>query len=228
MRIRSRRAAGFTLIEAVIVVGVIAILAALAGLGLIYGTQRARVNNAAFSLGALTAVAQMRAASTGHSQYLVVYQSSTGAAGALVIHREDLTNPDWGVVDLSTDISDLSKWQTKGIGQVIEHFALTGGGFSFRTLDGLATLPVPYGSISLTKSGTSSDLMKACTFCRDVTGGTLGALRYRPEGIVTDSINARLSGAALAIATATSAEQPNIKVLAVTIPAGITKIIDRN
>ncbi len=81
---RPMRNRGVALIEAM-VVATVAVLAALAAVGLLYGTGRARLNNAVFEVSSLLAVGQMRAASTGVPHYALFYGFDDRDQGGLII-----------------------------------------------------------------------------------------------------------------------------------------------
>jgi prepilin-type N-terminal cleavage/methylation domain-containing protein len=115
--VKRTRTHGFTLVEAMVVVGIIGVTAALAGFAMSGANQRARLGNIMHQTTALISVAQMRAVTHSVPQYLVVWQNANqdpkvnASGGVLLLHRPELPldgNPyrAWKDVDpvmLATD-----------------------------------------------------------------------------------------------------------------------------
>jgi len=100
---RSRLRRGFTLIELMTVVAIVAVLASLAVTVMVYGTGRARMNNTVFDLQALMATAQLSAVSRSATHYLIIYRDPNGQIQSVMMERPDgrpLVNW-WEDLDLS-------------------------------------------------------------------------------------------------------------------------------
>lgn len=215
--------AGFTLIEVMIVVALIGLLAALAGPAMIYGTRRARANNAIFESTSLTTVAQMRATSAGVPQYVIWYSGKLGS-GVVLLERADPA-PTWASVDL-TSRAGLT---TSLGGRIIDHTAFEDG-VVYLPLDPppvpsmVGGFPAPFTAIPIAAAG-AGDLLEACTFCTAASGGSLGALRFHPNGSATMATAANASGGALALGNLQGTNTgPTTKVLAISVPSGMVRI----
>jgi prepilin-type N-terminal cleavage/methylation domain-containing protein len=104
---RSRLRQGFTLIEAMVAVTILAILVALSAYGLrFFGT--ARMNNAVFDVAAIINTTQLRAISRGAPHYVFIHQplqntTQPGRVRILMIERPDsprLSRAEWAALNL--------------------------------------------------------------------------------------------------------------------------------
>jgi prepilin-type N-terminal cleavage/methylation domain-containing protein len=99
---RSRLRKGFTLIELMTAVAIIAVLASLAVTVMVYGTGKARMNNTVFDLAALLNTAQLSAMSRGSTHYVILYRDPSGQIQAVLMERPDAPpDIDWNNLDLS-------------------------------------------------------------------------------------------------------------------------------
>lgn len=233
----SRPTRGFTLIEMMVVVAIIGILAALASVALIYGTGRARLNNASFEIASLSSVAEMRASSTGKAEYLVFYDKGAGAAheaGVMLLEREERN----GIAPLDWTTVDPTDEGTLGGGYVADRIRLTSpsNGFSRGAVnwgkktdfDFLgATLPAPYSAIPLQATG-GSGLLAACSFCQaGGNGTTLGVIRFNSDGlhrIVTTDKGA--FGGFVILQNEAGGEVHMPKLIAFSMPSGAVNVIN--
>lgn len=102
MPARSRLRKGFTLIELMTAVAIIAVLAALALTVMVYGSGRARVNNTVFDLQALLTTAQLSAISRSATHYLIIYRDPRGQFQAAMMERPDAPPAvNWDDLDLA-------------------------------------------------------------------------------------------------------------------------------
>ncbi len=189
MPVRSPHRKGFTLIELMTAVAIIAVLAALAVTLMVYGVGRARMNNASFELAAMMAAAQMSAPNRGVPNYLILYQRPGGPLRVALIDRPDspaLSAADWGNLDLShlagletnpADSTTLTYQRNTDAGvpesvqpvlldqlELAVSSGVDSGGISFLDLDSNRIerpLPRPFNTIPLESSGTAADLDQA-------------------------------------------------------------------
>lgn len=102
MPARSRLRKGFTLIELMTAVAIIAVLASLAVTVMVYGTGKARMNNTVFDLSALLNTAQLSAMSRGAAHYVILYRDPQGQIQAVLMERPDAPPAiDWNNLDLA-------------------------------------------------------------------------------------------------------------------------------
>lgn len=217
---RPGRTKGFTLIEMLVTIAIAAILAALATVGLLYGTGRARLNNGVYSVSSFATIAQMRARARGTFEYLVFFQKGS-KFGAYLVERQDALT-DW------TTVSALDPGATDG-NTVVDKIDLSNaGGYDFYPINSTpfgATLPAPFSAIGLTAAAGSGSLSTGCTFCiASADGGTIGVIQFGPDGLATDISGANVSGGAVALATTHPGEAPNPKVVVISTPGGVIKV----
>ena len=217
---RPGRTRGFTLIEMMVTIAIAAILAALATVGLLYGTGRARLNNGVYSVSSFATIAQMRARARGTFEYLVFFQKDT-KFGAYLVERQDALT-DWSTV------SAADPGATDGNTVVDKIDLSSAGGFDFSpiaTTSFGATLPAPFSAIALAPAAGTGSLQTGCTFCiGSGDGGTLGVIQFGPDGLASDVTGANASGGAVALAVSHNGEAPVPKVIALSTPGGVIKV----
>jgi prepilin-type N-terminal cleavage/methylation domain-containing protein len=219
LSVRSRPA-GFTLVETLIVVAIVGILAALAGLAVFHGTTRVRVSNAAFEVGALYTAAQMRATSMGVPHY-VVFHDDGSEFGVYLLERADALGPfNWAREDV------LSPASVGGVRH--EQLRLSNeGGLGFLDMGAprreLLALPAPFSAIALTPSG-SGRLLGGCTFCTEGTGGTRGVLRFSPDGTVRVMTGGTDAGGVIAFAPESGGDPSSPRWVVIAAPAGAIRV----
>jgi len=99
---RSRLRKGFTLIELMTAVAIVAVLASLAVTVMVYGTGRARMNNTVFDLQALMTTAQLSALSRSATHYVIIYRDPLGQIQSVLMERPDAPPAvDWDDLDLA-------------------------------------------------------------------------------------------------------------------------------
>jgi type II secretory pathway pseudopilin PulG len=210
-----------------VAVTILAILAMMAATVMVYGTGRARLNNAAFEVTSLLSVAQIRATSTGETHYAVFYQDDE-EAGVYLLQRADNLGPviDWTTVDISNRLASVG-------GRVRDHITLANSdtaAVDFAVLDGarlpMSTLPEPFAAIPLAPGGAGSALAQACSFCiTSGAGGTRGVLRFNPDGTVRVMTTSALGGGVIALTPNTN-QQRNIhtRLVVISSPAGVFRV----
>lgn len=213
-RLRSR--AGFTLIEAMIVVAIVGVLATLAGTALLYGTRRARLQNAAFEIQSMFSVAQMRAASSGYPNYVIFYDTGS-KVGVAQLERTDSANLDW---------TSVNPANLEAQGARLNNFDLSSTNVNLITPSSWgASLPAPFASVPIAASG--SGLIGACTFCVAATGGTLGALKFLPNGTMEIATGGDfLSGGAVGLQVSEGGIT-RTRIIAVTAPVGTVRVFSK-
>lgn len=215
---RLHRAAGFTLLELMVVVALVGILTALAGMAVFHGTARVRVSNAAFEVGALYTAAQMRATSMGVPHYVIFHDDGTTFGADLLERADALGAYNWA----SDDVTDAT--HTGGL--LRERLRLSESsslGFAKLGATGPA-LPAPFSSLPLTPSGPDR-LLGGCSFCTEGTGGARGVIRFSPDGTVQLMTGGSDLGGVIAFAPDTRGGQsapPRIVVIAA--PAGAIRV----
>jgi prepilin-type N-terminal cleavage/methylation domain-containing protein len=236
MRVKRTRAnAGMTLLEIMVVVAIVGILATMAVVEVLYGTGRARLNNATWEISALSSVARASAMGRGRPNYLVFYQSG-GESGVLHFEREEhsgIVDPLW----VAVDPTDPDTFAAAGVTvRVHDRLRFTGGwgrgGMRFEALAGFPPMNDPYKAITKDPAGASG-LMAACSFCTaGANGSVLGAIRYAPDG--TASIETgpgsplRFGGGAVALAADRPDEAGHPRMIAFSVPTGAVNVIHRD
>jgi type II secretory pathway pseudopilin PulG len=221
-----------------VVVAIIGVLSTMAGVGLMYGTGKVRLNNAVFEVGSLYSIAQMRAASTGRTHFVAVWYHPTSKRFGAVAFDEPPSQP--AVVWTNVVVKDFGidpENDAQLGGRVVEKVDLwKTGGIAFReiatqkAINYASGLPQPFKSISLTASGSGNPLAEACSFCIASSGGTLGVVQFDPSGRVSipngTGADSGLTGAALVLSPSTNNEEArNAKWLVIAAPAGLVKVL---
>lgn len=225
-----RTSRGFTLIEMMVVVGIVGILAALAGTAFIYGTGRARVNNATYEAVAMMAAAQIRASSTGFPHYVMFFERGQ-ELGVQLVEREErrgLATPLW-----DSSVDPLVE-TTMGNVRIVDRIRMSNAGMLSRgqtrfsaVADFGARLSPPYAAFALTPSGTT-DLGRGCTFCQPGAGGSVyGVIRFMPNGTVSivTGPNPGTPGGAVALSVNAEQETAQARLIAVSTPTGAVRVI---
>lgn len=173
-RIRHRR--GFTLIELMTAVAIIAVLAALSVTAMSYGVGRARMNNAMFDVAAMISAGQLRAISSGVPNYVVIHQeNNNGVLGRIrisLLERPAEAQPpilNWNGLDLTNGPEGALQFQRTQNGvfglfpaPLRDQLVLgagsgsDSGGISFVDLDASRIrrpLPAPFNTIPLSTPG---------------------------------------------------------------------------
>jgi prepilin-type N-terminal cleavage/methylation domain-containing protein len=175
---QANRAAGFTLIELVIVIAIIAILAAMVGSSMARSKPRANLASAATELQALIHQARQSALATGNPVGVLVYKSYSPTA--------DPTSIGYVIVYQDACFDFFTNGATCGVSYGGYNPAVLRTGGKSTVLD---TMTLPSGIIvgPPTGMGASASLKAplqgvlvnvACDFC-DVTGG---AIQFDPRG----------------------------------------------
>jgi prepilin-type N-terminal cleavage/methylation domain-containing protein len=222
----TRRTHGFTLVEVMVAVAIVGILAMLATSFMVFGTGRARLNNAAFEVTSLLSVAQIRATSTGVPHYAVFFQEGA-VAGLYLLERADdpLAPVDWKTADISNALEKVG-------GSVRERILLTTSetaSVDFAVLDGsklpIASLPEPFAAISLSPGGSGTSLARACSFCiTGGAGGTRGVLRFNPDGTVRVMTTSALGGGVIALTPNTDQRNLHTRLVVISAPSGVFRV----
>ena len=229
-RSRARHSRGFTLIEAMVVTGIIVVLTALASTAVLYGLNRARAHNASFSVTAMLTLAQTRAVASNEDHFVAVWQQEDPDEpgrplyGAVLFTLTPGTpEPSW--VDLD--------WAGEAIpGEILESVRMGKGdevAFVPLALAGLGedSLPAPFSAVSVAPSGDAG-LMAACSFCEAGTA-VAGVLRFRPSGLMDLRTQQALTGGAIAIGEGGQNTDTQVKarLIAIAEPAGAMKVYER-
>lgn len=206
---------------------IIGLMAALAGTSFVYGTRKARANNAVFEVAAAASAAQARAVSSGVPQYLVYYAVGT-ERGYMALQRPDPA-PDWGTTTLTPDQGAVAAALAGPGGRVFEAVDFERGVDFMPLLPPplpalVGGLPAPFSAIDVRSSGTGP-LLQGCSFCLSTGGGALGAVRFNPDGTARIATAVRPAGGVLAIGNAAGTNSgSSLKVIAFATPGGLTRI----
>src|SRR5690349_5501207 len=170
---------GFTLLEAAVVLAIIAILASLATAGVFYGVGRARLGNGVFQSASFLALAKMRGERTGLYEYAVVYQDGADSGFRLFESKTPYTLADWQAVTGGSAPPEQGGTPVT----LIDSLSLATGGFGFQPLASLAAPPPPFQAVPHVAAGSSPALLAACSFCAAAAGGSaVGVIRFDPDG----------------------------------------------
>jgi prepilin-type N-terminal cleavage/methylation domain-containing protein len=201
---------GFTLIEATITLGILAVLVALAVFGLSSATRQARLSGAKFTFLSTLNMARQRAMARGADVYVIVsnLDSTTNwppSDAARVLVYEDLN------LQLRTLPPDVMAVVDANPGSVREEFNAAGdtfgsSGFAFVNLGSgavgacsaaeMAQLP-PYVSVTGSRATTTPCARAWCTFCRQEAGRCIGLIRFNADGqarLITEPTNTGTGG----------------------------------
>ena len=227
-----------TVLEMMVVVAILGILATLAVTQVLYGSGRARLNNATWEISAMSSVAQMRAASRGTTNYLVFYETKD-ETGVFRLERREVGGvavPPWTSIDPHPEkIYDSAGGAALDV-RVDDRIKLSGtngwqrGGVRFENLGVFGAPKPPFGAIPLKPSGASG-LMAACNFCIAGSGGSfIGAVRYGSDGRVSLATTGAggLGGGAVALAADRSDEAGLPRLIAISVPSGAINVIHKD
>jgi prepilin-type N-terminal cleavage/methylation domain-containing protein len=242
---------GFTLVEWMAAMAIIAILASLSVTLMIYGGGRARVNNTVFDLASLYSAAQLRALSRGVPHYIVLHQNSEGRTRAALLERPDAQPAlAWNALDMTQGPEAALAFERTRPNGTVELFHATlrdsltlgagsgpdSGGIAFLDLDSARIqrpLPAPFNTLALTTPAftppnpdqPSSALLAGCSFCVEGTGQPYGVIRFNTNGTVEVKTGAVSSGATLAFIPNTLDETHFApRLLSISAPAGAVRI----
>jgi prepilin-type N-terminal cleavage/methylation domain-containing protein len=242
---------GFTLVEWMAAMAILAILASLSVAFMLYGGGRARVNNALFDLAALSSTAQLRALSHGVPHYLVLHQDAQGRIRASLLERPDAQPAlAWTTLDLTLGPEAALAFERTRLDGTVETVhaplrdqltlgASTGpdsGGIAFLDLDSprlQRPLPAPFNTIALTTPAftppepdqPSRELLAGCSFCVAGAGLPYGVIRFNTNGTVEVPTSAGASGGAIALMPNTLDETHFApRLLSISAPAGAVRI----
>lgn len=171
----SSKSSGFTIVELMVVVAIIAALAAAAWLNLGRHRPRAQLATAAQELQALLHGARLQALSSGHDVVVLVFPAFAGPGGETgrVVILEDATF-DFFVDGASPNFDDYdpAKPAHGPGGQVVATLDLPPGTMVGPSAGRSMTLPAPWGSVTTSSS---------CSFCA-ASGDRRGAIRFDLRG----------------------------------------------
>ena len=199
----------------------------MAGPAFIYGTRKARANNAVFEATAAATAAQMRATSTGLPQYIVWYASDSGS-GFVTVQRPGAA-PAWDGLAVSDDGWALAQQVAGASGRIFDvtEYEL---GVNFIPLNpppvpsAVGGLPAPFSGITTVPAGAGK-LTAACSFCVAAGGGEVGAIRFNPDGTAVIASQVSPTGGTIALGTQQAENTgTTANVIAFSTPSGMTRV----
>lgn len=207
-RVRAPR--GFTLIEATVTLGILAVLVALAVYGMSGATRQARLSGAKFTFISTLNMARQRAMAQGSDVYVIVSnldstESWPPSDAARVLVYEDPT------LALRTLPPNVMAVVNANPGNIREEFTAAGdtfgsSGFAFVNLgsgpvgaclaEEMARRP-PYVSVTGSRATDTQCDRAWCTFCRKQSAQCIGLIRFNADGqarLITESTNTGTGG----------------------------------
>jgi type II secretory pathway pseudopilin PulG len=227
------RARGFTIVEATVVVGVVAILTAMSAVGISRLTRSSRTSGERFTVMSSFTFARSRAVAMGRDVYVLfanVDKASVAPAAdapqVLVYDDADLQLRAW----LADPDNDPMAVVNANPGNIRDRFVATStSGLFFRGQDtanvsscNLAKIPL-YLPITGARR-TQQDCAPAfCTFCRKYGSTCVGAVRYSADGVARLVTGPSGSGGLIKLV---QLDDPTHSIcLAISEPAGATSTI---
>lgn len=185
---RRKTAGGFTLIELMVVVALIAIGAALVAWG--FGSQRPRqqLAGAANEIQALVHGARQSALATGRRTIVVIfpdYRTSSNSKGRLFVVEDDMAEEFFVTANGNATLGSLDELDPSRTGAIVMGSGADGGVLDTMDLPPGVTFGPATGMGSSAKTSAPYDipLDAACTFC---TGqDNRGAIAFDPSGRAT-------------------------------------------
>jgi prepilin-type N-terminal cleavage/methylation domain-containing protein len=171
---------GFTLIEMAVVLAVVVVIAAMAGVSIVRNRPRATLASATTDLQGLIHSARQIALASGHDVVVMLFPLRTGAGPRVVLYEDAAFDLLTGGGAVDFDGYDVDKpagpadsrqaFQVLDLPTELEVGPATGMGAA-------GPLPAPLAAI---------DVTKACSFCSaDDTKNRRGAIRFDPRGMAT-------------------------------------------
>jgi hypothetical protein len=224
---------------------ILLILASLAATFMIYGTGRARMNNAVFDVAALISTAQLNAMSRGTPHYIIVRKDEDDRILIHLIERPDANPPiaDWEDLDLTAagPESALQFDDPQADGTFVRINAFNRGrlvlgsstgadasGVAFLDLDSPRIpdpLPAPFNNLPTTTADNpvparmdmpTPELMHGCSFCvTSSSGDVYGIIRFNSNGSIRMMTGVPQTGGVLAF-------MPNLDAESAIVPRLLT------
>ncbi len=212
-----KRQRGFTIIEAVVVLGIIGIISTLAITTFSGLPARARLSNDFLDLATSIRFCRARAMASGFDVYLMVNQKVQQLA---IVEDTDANFQDTTLVDYPWD-KDYSEQRD---------YARGNGDKLIRRIDfagkvGVAAAGFP-GNMKYPEPFSAIDVTKPCTFCGLAPAPTdVGAIQFHPEGHVDIVGGGNGPGGALILQTflGNTDDKPSRRALLVARPTGISR-----